>query len=53
MAPMAGGIIERYAAHLPVSAATPRVTLGEGSTPLIRSSRIGPSLGLQALYFEY
>jgi len=53
MAPMAGGIIERYAAHLPVSAATPRVTLGEGSTPLIRSSRIGPSLGLQALYFKY
>src|SRR5439155_7336207 len=47
------GIIERYAAYLPVSATTPRVTLGEGSTPLIRSSRIGPSLGLDQLYFKY
>jgi threonine synthase len=47
------GIIDRYAAHLPVTAATPRITLGEGSTPLVRSSRIGPSLGLQQLYFKY
>jgi threonine synthase len=53
MAAMAAGIIERYAAYLPVSAATPRVTLGEGSTPLIRSSRIGPSLGIEQLYFKY
>jgi threonine synthase len=47
------GIIERYAAYLPVSAKTPRLTLGEGSTPLIRSSRIGPSLGLDQLFFKY
>src|SRR5438105_2678460 len=53
MAAMAAGIIERYAAYLPVSATTPRVTLGEGSTPLIRSSRIGPSLGLDQLYVKY
>ncbi|TMF56372.1 MAG: threonine synthase [Chloroflexi bacterium] len=50
---MSAGIIERYAAHLPVTAATPRVTLGEGSTPLVRSSRIGPSVGLEQLYFKY
>src|SRR3989442_905760 len=50
---MSAGIIERYAAHLPVTAATPRVTLGEGSTPLVRSSRIGPSIGLEQLYFKY
>src|SRR5438477_92232 len=50
---MTAGIIERYAAHLPVTAATPRVTLGEGSTPLVRSSRIGPSIGLEQLYFKY
>jgi threonine synthase len=50
---MAAGIIERYASYLPVTDATPRVTLGEGSTPLIRSSRIGPSLGLDQLYFKY
>ncbi len=53
MAAMSAGIIERYAAHLPVTAATPRVTLGEGSTPLVRSSRIGPSIGLDQLYFKY
>jgi threonine synthase len=47
------GVIERYAAYLPVGAATPRVTLGEGSTPLVRSARIGPSLGLSRLYFKY
>jgi len=47
------GVIERYAAYLPVSATTPRVTLGEGSTPLVHSSRIGPSLGLANLLFKY
>ena len=50
---MTVGIIERYAAHLPVTPATPRVTLGEGSTPLVRSSRIGPEVGLDHLYFKY
>ena len=47
------GIIERYAAYLPVTASTPGVTLGEGSTPLVRSSRIGPSLGLANVHFKY
>ena len=50
---MTAGIIERYAAYLPVTPATPRVTLGEGSTPLVRSSRIGPALGLDQLFFKY
>ncbi len=36
---------------LPI-AAEHRLTLGEGETPLIRSRRIGPSLGLQNLYFK-
>ena len=50
---MASGIIDRYAAYLPITEQTPRITLGEGSTPLVRSSRIGPSLGLESLYFKY
>lgn len=50
---MAIGIIERYAAYLPLTDSTPRITLGEGSTPLVRSSRIGPSIGLERLYFKY
>lgn len=28
------------------------ITLGEGNTPLVRSRRIGPALGLQHLYFK-
>src|SRR5260370_28205473 len=42
--------IDRYRVLLPVSSALP--TLGEGDTPLIRSQRIGPSLGLLHLYFK-
>lgn len=29
------------------------VTLGEGGTPLIRSTKIGPQLGLKQLWFKY
>jgi threonine synthase len=29
-----------------------RVTLGEGQTPLVRSRRLGPSVGLKNLYFK-
>jgi len=35
-----GGVVERYRAFLPVSAATPVISLGEGSTPLIHSPRL-------------
>jgi len=49
---MTAGIIERYADYLPVTPSTPRLTLGEGSTPLVRSSRIGPAIGLDQLYFK-
>ncbi|MBL9215687.1 MAG: pyridoxal-phosphate dependent enzyme [Opitutaceae bacterium] len=35
------------------SPAAEAVTLGEGNTPLIRSERIGPALGLRQLWFKY
>lgn len=41
------GIIERYADLLPVTDATPRVTLGEGNTPLVRMKEIGGMLGIE------
>ncbi|HEY4028086.1 MAG TPA: threonine synthase [Candidatus Dormibacteraeota bacterium] len=47
------GVIERYRDWLPVTASTPMVTLLEGSTPLVPSRNIGPSLGLRHLYFKY
>jgi len=46
------GVLERYADFLPLTSATPRINLGEGSTPLVRSNHIGPSLGIDELYFK-
>jgi threonine synthase len=46
------GVLERYAEFLPVTDSTPRIDLGEGSTPLVRSRRIGPSIGVDELYFK-
>ena len=46
------GVLARYAAFLPLTSATPMVDLGEGSTPLVKSSRIGPSLGIGEMYFK-
>src|SRR6266436_3675101 len=39
------GVIESYREFLPVSAATPVVSLGEGSTPLIRCPRLSERVG--------
>ncbi|MGC9318308.1 MAG: threonine synthase [Armatimonadota bacterium] len=48
------GVIEHYAALLPVSDATPRVTLLEGNTPLIPGRHLAPRLGERvSLYFKY
>ncbi len=43
--------IDRYRVVLPVTVPIPY--LGEGDTPLIRSQRLGQSLGLQNLYFKH
>ncbi|NQW21184.1 MAG: threonine synthase [Chloroflexi bacterium] len=46
------GVIDRYRDFLPVTDATPAVSLGEGSTPLVRSQSIGDALGCKDLYFK-
>ncbi len=47
------GIIEAYRDHLPVSAATPVVTLLEGGTPLVPAPRLSERLGARVfLKFE-
>ena len=46
------GVIDRYREFLPVDDATPTVSLGEGSTPLVRSRSIKDSLGCRELYFK-
>jgi threonine synthase len=43
-------LVERYRPFLPLTAATPDLSLGEGSTPLVRLRRIGARLGLSHLY---
>jgi threonine synthase len=43
--PRSGGVIARYRAYLPVSDATPVVSLGEGGTPLIHSPRLSELVG--------
>ena len=48
------GIIHQYREFLPVSEATPVVTLNEGNTPLIRADRIRRHLGLPCeVYLKY
>jgi len=39
------GVIARYREYLPVSAATPVISLNEGSTPLIHSPRLSEKVG--------
>jgi threonine synthase len=40
-------LIDRYRGSLPVSAATPVVSLGEGSTPLLRAPRLSERYGVE------
>src|SRR6266481_4575423 len=40
-----GGVIERYRKFLPVSPATPIISLGEGNTPLIYAPRLSERVG--------
>ena len=49
---MGVGVLRRYKDFLPVTDATPQLTLGEGETPLVRSNRLGKELGCDQLYFK-
>jgi threonine synthase len=41
--------MERYRRFLPVTDATPPLTLGEGATPLVRAERLGAAIGVPNL----
>jgi threonine synthase len=45
-------LVERYREFLPVTAATPVVSLGEGGTPLVHARRLGAAIGLTNLYLK-
>ena len=46
------GLIHRYRQYLPVSEATPVISLSEGSTPLIHSPRLSEKTGAE-VYLKY
>ena len=46
------GVLERYREYLPITDATPIITLGEGSTPLVRSRHLVERIGCGELYFK-
>jgi threonine synthase len=49
---MKQGVLKRYRDFLPVTPATPVITLGEGDTPLVRSRILEQELGCGELYFK-
>ncbi len=46
------GVLAQYAQHLELGEKTPRITLGEGGTPLVPAPRIGSALGID-LYLKF
>ena len=49
---MGVGVLKTYRELLPVTEATPMITLGEGDTPLVKSNRLAAELGCPELYFK-
>ena len=49
---MPGGVLQRWASILPLTTETPRISLGEGSTPLVKASHIAGDCGLDELWFK-
>jgi threonine synthase len=45
-------LMERYAAFLPLTSATPNLSLGEGFTPLVHARSLGRLIGVPLLYMK-
>jgi threonine synthase len=45
-------LLDRYRRFLPITDATPVLSLGEGATPLIRAERLGPAIGAPNLHLK-
>ena len=46
------GLVDRYRRFLPITDATPPLSLGEGFTPIVRIENLGAKLGLRNLYVK-
>ena len=51
-APPQRGVLHRWASVLPLTEKTPRISLGEGDTPLVRSVALERECGLDELWFK-
>ncbi|MBM2809349.1 MAG: threonine synthase [Chloroflexi bacterium] len=47
------GVLAHYREYLPITDATPMLSLGEGDTPLVRSTSLEGEIGAGALYFKF
>jgi threonine synthase len=45
-------LMDRYRRFLPITDATPMLSLGEGGTPLIRADRLGKAIGVPNLHLK-
>jgi threonine synthase len=45
--PRGAGLIQRWHEHIDVDDDTPRITIGEGGTPLVHARRLGERLGVE------
>jgi len=50
---MKQGVLAKYRDYLPLTNATPMITLGEGDTPLIRCNNLEKDLGCGELYLKF
>ena len=50
--PDARCLIDRYASYLPVTERTPRLTLGEGDTPLVRARSLERETGVSEIWLK-
>jgi threonine synthase len=46
-------LLHKYREFLPVTEATPALTLGEGNTPLIAAPRLAAAIGVRELFLKY
>ena len=46
------GVLSQYGAFLPITRKTPKVTLGEGNTPLIASAHLADEVGCDQVYLK-
>ena len=49
---MISGVLERYKNFLAVNSNTPLISIGEGDTPLVKSSHLGNKIGCRSLFFK-